>query len=331
MNKTIEGEMKVAIDSILKSKNVYIVSHVQPDGDSLGSCLSLALAIKKIKKEVFILRVDETPSDFLFLPGLDIIKDYEGDEDIDLLIAVDASDADRLGKNKELINSAKKVINIDHHVSNTNFGHVNIVDSKASATGELIYKIISEMKIDIDENIATCIYTAISTDTGSFMYDNTNAETHEIASHLIRYGADKESINVNIYQNKSLARTKLFIESLNSLDFYFDNQVAIVKVTKDILDKTGTTMEDTEGIISFVRDIGPVEVAILMKEINGEETKISMRSKRFVDVAELSSSFNGGGHKKAAGCTINKPIAEVDELLLDEIKKVIRWFNGWSY
>ena len=324
MNKTIKSNMKQVADHIIKSENVYIISHLQPDGDNLGSCLSLALALKKIKKEVFILKVDETPSDFLFLPGIDMIKDYEDGEVIDLLIAVDSSDSDRLGRNKELINTAKTVINIDHHISNTNFGDINIVDSNSSATGELIYKLITEMKIDIDKDIATCIYTAISTDTGSFMYDNTTSETHEMASNLIKLGADKESININIYQNRSLSRTQLFIKSLGSLNMYFNNQVAIIKVTQEMLKETNTTMEDTEGIISFVRDIGPVEVAVLLKETNDEETKVSMRSKRFVNVANLTSIFNGGGHKKAAGCTIKKSISEVDKLLLNEIEKVIR-------
>ena len=324
MNKTMQNQIELGIEKILQSENVYIVSHVQPDGDNIGSCLSLALAIKKIKKEVFILKVDETPSDFLFLPGIDMIKNYEDGNEIDLLIAVDSSDADRLGKNKELINSAKTVINIDHHISNTNFGDINIVDSNASATGELIYKIINQLKIDIDKDMATCIYTAISTDTGSFMYDNTTSETHEIASTLIKCGADKENININIYQNRSLARTQLFIKSLNSLDMYFDNQVAIIKVTKEMLKETNTTMEDTEGIISFVRDIGTVEIAVLMKEVEDELTKVSMRSKKYVDVAKLTGVFNGGGHKKAAGCAIKKSILEVDKLLLNEIEKVIR-------
>ena len=324
MNKTIQNQIELGIEKILKSENIYIVSHVQPDGDNIGSCISLALALKKIKKEVFIIKVDETPSDFLFLPGVDLIKDYEDGNEIDLLIAVDSSDADRLGKNKKLIDSAKEVINIDHHISNTNFGDINIIDSNASATGELIYKIIKELKIDIDKDIATCIYAAISTDTGSFMYDNTTAETHEIASDLIKYGADKENININIYQNRSLARTQLFIKSLNSLDMYFDNQVAIIKVTHEMLKETGTTMEDTEGIISFVRDIGTVEIAVLMKEVNADLTKISMRSKRYIDVAKLTSVFNGGGHKKAAGCAIGKPISEADKFLLVEIEKVIR-------
>ena len=324
MINNIQDHIKLAVDKILTSENIYIVSHVQPDGDNIGSCLSLALAIRKIKKEVFILKVDETPSDFLFLPGIDMIKDYNGKNEIDLLIAVDSSDIDRLGKNKKLINSAKTVINIDHHVSNTNFGDIDIVDSKASATGELIYKIIKELNIEIDKDIATCIYTAISTDTGSFMYDNTTSQTHEIASKLIDYGADKESINLNIYQNRSLERTQLFIKSLNSLDMYFDNKVAIIKVTQEMLKETNTTMEDTEGIISFVRDMEPVEIAILMKEINDEVTKISIRSKRYVDVAKLTSVFDGGGHKKAAGCTINKPILKVDKVLLTEIEKVIR-------
>ena len=127
---------------------------------------------------------------------------------------------------------------------------------------------------------------------------------------------------MNIYQNRSFERTNLFIKALNNLEMYFDNQVAIVKITKDILEATGTTMEDTEGIIDFVRDIGPVEIAILMKEFDDEETKVSMRSKRFVDVSEITLAFNGGGHKKAAGCTINKSICKADKLILNEIKKV---------
>lgn len=323
MNKNMDNQINLAIDKILKSKNVYIASHVQPDGDSLGSSIALGLALKKVKEEVYLLKVDETPRDFLFLPGVNMISDLKGNENIDLLIAVDTSDANRLGVNEQLINRSQTVINIDHHISNTNFGHINIVDGRASATGELIYKIINEMNIKIDKDIATNIYTALSTDTGSFMYDNTSSQTHRIAAELIDKGADTKNININIYQNKSLEKTNLLINTLSNLDMYFQNQVAIVKVTKDILTTTGTTMEDTEGIISFIRDIDSVEIAILLKEIEDEEIKVSMRSKRFADVSKICSAFNGGGHKKAAGCTIYKSIAEADQLLLNEIKKVL--------
>ncbi len=323
MNKAIEDKIELISETILESENIYIVSHVNPDGDNLGSCLSLALALKKIKKEVFILKVDETPLDFLFLPGIDMIRDYKDGEDIDLLIALDSSDLGRLGKNKKLLDIANTTINIDHHISNTNFADINLVDSKASASGELIYDILRQMDIDIDKDIATCIYTAISTDTGSFKYDNTSSKTHKITAKLIEYGADIKSVNINIYQNKSLARTKLLIKALNNMNMYFDNQVAIVKVSKNMLEKTGSTMEDTEGIVEFIRDIGPVEIAILIKENKDDEVKVSMRSKRFVDVAKITEAFNGGGHKMAAGCTIKKPIDQAEKLLINEIKKVL--------
>lgn len=322
MNNNFEKEMELAINKILQSKNIYIASHVQPDGDNLGSTLALGLALKKIKDDVFILKVDETPADFLFLPGIDTVKDFEVGNEIDLFIALDTGDIDRLGKNKNLINLAKTVINIDHHVSNTNFGNINIVDSKASATAELIYKLIAKMNIPMDKEIATCLYTGISTDTGSFMYDNTSSETHKIVAELINHDIDKKGININLYQNRSIDRTKLFIKTLGTLDMYFDDQVAVVKVTNEMLEETNTTMEDTEGIISFVRATKNVEVAVILKEVNINEIKASIRSKRFVDVSEICLSFNGGGHKRAAGCTINEPIQVAKELLLNEIKKV---------
>lgn len=322
MNNNFEKEMELAINKILQSKNIYIASHVQPDGDNLGSTLALGLALKKIKDSVFILKVDETPADFLFLPGIDTVKDFEVGNEIDLFIALDTGDIDRLGKNKNLINLAKTVINIDHHVSNTNFGNINIVDSKASATAELIYKLIAKMNIPMDKEIATCLYTGISTDTGSFMYDNTSSETHEIVAELINHDIDKKGININLYQNRSIDRTKLFIKTLGTLDMYFDDQVAVVKVTNEMLEETNTTMEDTEGIISFVRATKNVEVAVILKEVSINEIKASIRSKRFVDVSEICLSFNGGGHKRAAGCTINEPIQVAKELLLNEIKKV---------
>lgn len=322
MNSILDKEIEQGIDLILKSKNIYIASHVQPDGDNLGSCLALGLALKKIKKNVFILKVDEIPSDFLFLPGIDMIEDFNNKDEVDLFIALDCGDEGRLGKNKNLINLANNIVNIDHHISNTNFGNVNIVDDKASATCELVYELINRMNIEIDKDIATSIYTGISTDTGSFMYDSTSSRTHEIAAELIKLDIDKNNININLYQNRSLNRTNLFINVLGTLDMYCDNQLAIVEVTNKMLEGTNTIMDDTEGIISFVRDIDTVEVALILKEKTPNQIKASIRSKRFVDVSEISLKFNGGGHKRAAGCTINEPIEIARDLLLNEIKKV---------
>ncbi|MEY8415795.1 bifunctional oligoribonuclease/PAP phosphatase NrnA [Tissierella praeacuta] len=322
MMNNIESSFDITIEKIKESERIYIVSHVQPDGDNIGSILALWMAIKKIKDKVFILKTDDIPSDFLFLPNVNEIKEFNDEGKIDMFIALDTSDENRLGKNKELLNKAKTIINIDHHISNTNFGHINIVDSNAAATGELVYNLIKKMNIPMDKDIASCIYTAISSDTGSFMYDNTSAETHRIIAELIDIGIDKSNININLYQNKSLERTMLFIKSLETLRLYFNNNVALIKVTQDMLNKANAKMEDTEGIVSFIREIAPVEVGIILKEFKENEIKVSMRSKRFIDVSAICASFNGGGHIRAAGCTINSPMDIAEKLILDELKKV---------
>lgn len=324
MASILEAEFKKAYKQVLESQNIYIASHVQPDGDNIGSMLSLGLALKKLNKNVRLLKSDEIPSDYMFLPNIDLIKDYDNIDEIDLFIALDSSDEGRLGKNKDLLSKAKTILNIDHHISNTDFGHINIVDHNASSTGELMYDFIKYMNISIDEDMATCIYTAITSDTGSFMYDNTSAKTHEIAADLIKIGIDKRNININLYQNKSLERTKLFIKTMDNLELYFENKVGLAKITQDMLEDCNAKMEDSEGIISFIRDISPVEVAILLKEFSNNEIKVSMRSKRYIDVAKICSNFGGGGHIRAAGCTINESIEEAKALILNEIEGLFR-------
>lgn len=322
MINNINSKYKDAAQLINKSKRIHLASHVQPDGDNIGSLLGLGLALKKLGKDVFIIKTDSIPKDFMFLPNIESVREYDGNE-LDLFITVDSSDEERLGDNKSLLYKANKVINIDHHLSNTNYGDINIVDSKAAATCEMIFKLIKELNIGIDRNIATSLYTGISTDTGSFMYDNVNEETHLIAAELIRIGIDKQEININIWQNKSLIKTKLFIKTLETLETYYEDKVAIVEVTRDNLRSIGASMEDSEGIVSFVRDIDTVEVAVMLKEFEEKEIKVSMRSKKYVDVSELCSIFGGGGHKKASGCTINSTLPDVKKDLLKELKKVV--------
>lgn len=323
MDKLLKKQMNLAKERIIKSENIYIASHVQPDGDNLGSMLALGLALKKTNKKVYMVETDPVPSDFMFLPGVHYIEKVHNYDNIDLFITLDSSDMERLGQNIKLIDKANFVINIDHHISNTNYGDINIVDSNSGSTAELVFKMIKTLDIKIDKDIGTCIYTGISTDTGSFMYDNTRPETHLIAAELLEIGIDKKKIILNIYQNKSMEKTKLFIKVLENLETYSDNQIAIVQVTNDILLETGAKMEETEGIISFVRDIEPVEVAIMLKEFETKEIKVSMRSKRYVDVSEICSKFSGGGHVRAAGCTINNSLDFAKDALIQELKKVL--------
>ena len=324
--------INTAINKIANVNNIYIASHINPDGDNIGSILAMALGLKKINKNVKILKTDEIPSDYMFLPNIDMIKTYDIDEidTIELLIVLDCGDVDRLGKYKSIVSKSNTVINMDHHISNSRFCDSNLIDEKAAATGELVYDILNKMNLEINKDIATCLYTAISTDTGSFLYDSVTARTHEIAISLIKAGIDKSYINIKLYKSRSIERTKLFISSFSTLKTYYDNKIATVKITQEMLKNSNTKMEDTEGIISFIRDIEPVEVACLLKENNKKEIKISLRSKRFVDVSEICSTFNGGGHKRASGCTINENIDDAEKLIVEQIIKMW-WFNERGY
>ncbi len=325
MNELYLKSMDEAIKKINESNNIFIASHINPDGDNIGSSLSLALALKKINKKVNVLINDNIPKDYIFLPGIDLYKDYdESLGPIDLFISVDSSDIDRLGTNKDLLNKSKTIINIDHHISNTNFGHINIVDSKSAATGELIYYLIKRMGISIDKDIATNIYTAINTDTGCFSYESVTSSTHRIAAELIDAGVDVKNININLYESSSIERTKLFIRAISSLKTYSNNQIAIVRVTQKILEETNTTMDDTEGIVSFIRSIAPVEVSCLLKELGDKEIKVSLRSKEYVNVAAICENFNGGGHIRAAGCTIYEDIDRAEMKIIEEMTRNIR-------
>lgn len=322
MNKDIIKEIKKAVALIERSNNIVIASHINPDGDNLGSSLALTLALKKFNKKVSIIKSDIIPDTFSFLPGIDLMQDLDNNlDDVDLFIALDCGDKDRLGDNKSILKHANNTINVDHHISNTNFGDVNIVVSDAAATGELVYYIIKEMNIEIDQDIATNLYSAISTDTGSFKFESVTSNTHKIVAELLDTGIDKADINIKLYENMSLTRMKLFIKALTTLEILNNGKIVIMEVTQDMLEETHSSMEDTEGIIAFIRKLDTVEVACLMKELEEEEIKISLRTKKYADASLICEKFNGGGHKRAAGCTILKDIRTAKDLIIESIQE----------
>lgn len=315
------GEIK---NIVIESKNVYLASHVQPDGDNIGSLLAFGMALKQLNNNINIVKVDKIPKDLLFLPKVDLITEQNNVEPIDVFISLDNSDIDRLGIGKNLALKANKFINIDHHISNTNFGDINIVIPDASSTGEIVYEIIRKMDLKIDRDIATCLYAAISTDTGSFMYESTSSNTHLIAADLLNKDIDLNDITVHLYQSSTLEKTKLFIKSLNTLDILADGKIGVVEVTKEMLNECNAEMEDSDGIVTFVRDIDGIEVACILKEFSDNEIKVGLRSKKYIDVANICFKFGGGGHKRAAGCTIYDDIDKAKALILEEIIKSFR-------
>lgn len=320
MNKVIE----LIQESINKNLSIAVVSHKNPDGDSLGSLLAMGISLDKLSKNIIFVKPDTIPEDYLFLPGLEKMLELDAiDINIELLIVLDSSDPDRLGLNKSLLKTSNKIINIDHHISNTKFGDLNIVMPKSSSTGEIVFNLLSKAKFPIDTEIATCIYTAISTDTGRFSYESVTKNTHIIISKLYNYGINGYEINKNLYQRRSLSRTKLFVLAVSNLKFYKDGKIAIVKVTKDMYLKTNAKSDETEGIVEFLRDTEGVEVACLLKELKNNDIKLSIRTKEYVDANRICSFFGGGGHIRASGASSNLTLEETEKVLLNEINKYL--------
>lgn len=324
MNKEIISLMDQAIDIIDKKNDIFIASHISPDGDNVGSVLGLALALEKIGKKVNILKTDEIPVDYKFLPGVD---KFELEKSIDFkedtIIILDSSDLDRLGDKKNFVETFENIINIDHHISNDQFGTINIIDPKAAATGELVYTFINRMGVELDKDIGTNIYTAISTDTGKFSYESVTSNTHRIVAELIDAGINIKDINIELYENIDINRSKLLIKSMSEMTSYFEDKLIVVKVSQAMLKDTNCKMEDTEGIVAFIRQIKGVEVACLLKEGEDSKIKVSLRSKYNIDVSKICEFFGGGGHIRAAGCSIKTNLSDAEDIIVKKIREYI--------
>lgn len=318
--KKISNEISRAIRAIESSEVIALISHVSPDGDNLGSTMAMYLGLKSKypSKTIIGLKSDKTPENFNFLIGVDELSYYEN-QDLDLLIVLDCGDEDRLGEYSYLLEKSSMVINIDHHISNPYFGDINIVDSKAAATGELVYDLLQAMGVSLDKSISEAIYTAISSDTGSFKYTNTSSKTHKIASEILDM-VDTEKINNSLYESRTLEKTNLLFQAYKNLRFSNNKTIAYTYINEESLKETGATMEDSDGIVEFIRSIDGVELALLFKE-KSNEVKVSMRSKSYIDVSEISQSIGGGGHKRAAGASLKLSLEESINLVLREARK----------
>lgn len=313
------------IAGILKEKDsIAIVSHIMPDGDSIGSMLALYNVLKRMCKNVVPITGDNLPKVYSFLPGFGSICscDSSVNRDYDVLVVLDCGSLDRTG-DCSLIRS-KITINIDHHITNSLFADLNLVDTNASSTGELIYQLIRLMGSDILKEEAACLYTAILTDTGCFKYSNTTLSTHQITGDLITTGIDFGSIHDMVYKNYEYTGLKLLGKALSSIELHEDGKIAFMQLLYD--DFKGIDLKDvsTSEFIDYARDIGSVETAAFIKEISPGEFRVSFRSKNRVDVRAICEKFGGGGHIRAAGCTITGKSEYVKNTVINEMKKALK-------
>lgn len=314
---------------IQKNKNFLITSHINLDGDGIGSELALYFILKKLNKKVTILNQDRIPKIYDFLPDSDKVQYWNNNrinpKSIDVGIALDCSSIKRIGRTYEIFKDIKTIINIDHHKSNENFGNLNYLDCSSSSVGEIIYELITFLNIDLlDEKISTCLFAAIITDTGSFRYSNVSSKTFGVASHLTRYRIKSHLISNNIYNRSTYPGLKLLGESLLTLEMDDSNYVSWLTITRKMLNDTNANDEDVEGIINIATTLNKVEISILFRETKDNKVKISFRSKGNFDVNKFAGKFKGGGHPNAAGCLCSGKLDEIKEKILSKLFKEIK-------
>jgi len=312
-------------DEVVKaSKNILIISHVNPDGDTLGTMCALQLAIQKnYKKKAEMLILSKLPKVYEFLPNIGEVKTldmFDKSREYDLVVAVDVASIDRLIDAQVLFEKAKFSVNIDHHRTNNNYGSLAIVEPHASSSGEVLYKIMKNLNWQIDLDTATCVYTAILTDTGGFRFENTNAEVFKIAAELTEMGINPKKLYKKCYESKSRAVVLFQSYCVSKAVFSANEKIAYTIVYKKDIEKFGVGDDATDGIAEALRAISSTDVSFVVKEVDTKICKISMRSKE-LDIAEVCSKFGGGGHKFAAGCTVKASCDESVKKLLAEINK----------
>ncbi len=323
---------------IRQYETFLISSHINPDGDAIGSQLAIYSFLSDFGKKVSIINSNPVPYDYKFLleSGLSYATlnseigfgitsgDGRSWDDVEVAIILDCGNLNRVGK--ELATRIKPkcaLINIDHHIGNENFGTHNLVNPDACASGELIFQLMEYGGLEINQYSATCLYTAILTDTGSFKFANTTAEAHNIAARLIDAGARPNWIAEKVYEVVPYQRAKLFGMALEALRLDHNGKVAYMWVTRGMFDQTGAGSEDTEGFVEYVRSLRDIEVAIFFRELEDSGVKVSLRSKGDIDVNKIAVKFGGGGHQAAAGCVISESLDKSIDMVLSAVTAVI--------
>jgi phosphoesterase RecJ-like protein len=304
-------------------RSFLITSHIEPDGDAIGSSLAMSIFLEKLGKKAVILAPDPVPKRYQFLPRWREIlyTEEQYKEEPDAAIVVDVGDIKRIGwiqgvlERKEL-----PILNIDHHVSNKKYGDINYVDSTASSTSECLFDLFYKLEVIPDKDISDCIAVGIITDTGRFSFKNTTKKTFRICSALAEYGSDFYELSNYIYSNRSVHSIRLLSSVLSTVKV--KDGIAFIQLTKKMLKESGAKEEESEGFVNYILNIGDIKAAVFFREKDGGKIRVSLRSKRdSIDVSEIASEFNGGGHSQAAGFRSKETVAKLEGDLLQSFRE----------
>ncbi len=313
------------IEGIRDSRTICVVGHIRPDGDCVGSQLGLTLALQNEGKRVVCWNEDSNPRKYEFLDKDKLFQKPRRGQSFDCVIATDAASFERLGKVGACVGRRKLFINIDHHQSNTRYADINWVSAREPSSGELIFRLLKTAKWPITKRIADCLFTAVSTDTGSFQYASTQPGSYHVAGELVRRGADLAKICDEVYQSYPLSRVRLLKHLYSHFRLTHQDQIAYYWLKQASFARTGAESGDTEGLIDHIRAIAPVVVACVFEELEPELTRISLRSKSDrVNVNEIAAQFGGGGHPAAAGARVPGRPLSVQRRVIAAIKKALR-------
>ncbi len=315
------------LDFLKKQDDFLIATHFNPDGDCLGSALSLSMALRSIGKQTTLLCKDRVPAQYKFLPGSDAFITFEtiknsesGAAAFDNLILVDCNDLDRISSEPadyKIIGFRNSIV-IDHHETERPFGDIKWIEPQSAATALMIFYIIRNLGIEITGEMAVNLYAAIAVDTGNFKYENTSPEVFSISSELVRAGARPSIIYRELFESWSDSRFNLFIKVMNTL--HVEDGIASIEVSQKMFEDTSTTPDDTENFVEFLRVMKNVNVSVLFRQIDEDHYKLSLRSTGDFNVAAVAKSFGGGGHKNAAGCRIRERLSTAKKMLIEKLK-----------
>ena len=314
--------MEQICDAIVRRQRFLLTSHARPDGDSIGSQLAMAFALDALGKQVRIVNADPAPDHYQGFPGMDRIEisEFVGTPDVDAVIVMECSELARTGVAGL---DAEYIINIDHHAGNRLYGALNWYDESAAACGEMVFDLIRAMGVPLTLEIATHIYLAVLTDTGSFHHSNITPRTFDICRQTVEAGVNPAAMARRVFDSNSFGKLKLIGALLDAMELVDDGRLAVLYMDDQMLANCGCTHNDTEGLINLPLTAREIQAVVFFKVSQADVVRVSMRSKYDVDVRQVASDFGGGGHKNAAGFTVNGPLPAVRPVILDRITGAI--------
>jgi phosphoesterase RecJ-like protein len=322
--------MNSIIQQFNNSNKIIVITHTHPDGDAIGSLIAMGMSLEALNKKITLYCESLIPAVYRFLPEVHRVVNKIGNLNYDMAVILDCGDLSRVGQTVSYLEQIPVIVNIDHHVTNTRFGHLQLIDTSACATAEIVYRLIKQMGLTFSKSVATSIYTGILADTGSFRFSNTNKAAFAICQEMVEIGVDPHNIAQHVYGTYSLSRIKLLNLALDSIELSENGKLSIMTLTQKMFDETNTKPEDVDGLINYAQRIEDVEVAALIQEHqNGNENSrttnrfhVSLRSDGTFDVAAIAAMFGGGGHSSAAGFSIEETLSSVKSRIFSLADKI---------